>query len=83
MVDVRQRSKPHARVDPLTYNTFARSRCLCRLPAVAVVQTAEYWKRHDFAAVREVLRRAGDRLLDVLMESGVVEVADIFLDSLV
>ncbi len=49
------------------------------MPAIVVVQTAEYREGDDPAAVRQRLRRARDRLRDALVWSGVVEVADVFL----
>ncbi len=51
------------------------------MPAIVVVQAAENWMGHDFAAVRRALRRAGNTLLDALMGSGVVEVAGVFPDG--
>ena len=48
-----------------------------------MVQTAEYWIGEDLATVWQRLGRAGDRLRDALMRSGMVKVADVFLDRVV
>jgi hypothetical protein len=47
------------------------------------MQAAEYWVGDDLSTVRRGLRRAWNTLLDALMRSGVVEVAQAFLDRLV
>ena len=45
------------------------------MPAIVVVQAAEYWMADDLTVVRQRLSRAGDRLRDALMRSGKVGVA--------
>ncbi len=44
-----------------------------------MVQATQYGVGHDLAAVRQRFRRAGDRLRDALMRSGIIEVADVFV----
>ncbi len=51
------------------------------MPAIVVMQAAEYWMGDDLSAVRRELRRAWNTLLDALMGSGVVEVAGVFPDG--
>ncbi len=86
MVEVRQREASHTLVWYLLKGFVWRSGCSGCLPVIVMVQAAEDWMGDDLPTRwRPVLSLwlARNALIYPLVWSGKVEVADVFLDSVV